>query len=86
MTRLLTLSEEGPGDFGSAITQHLGLQTGDSVVVVEGDDYVLVKRAVVASPVRDFDELASRTRQRFEALGIEPQDVEDAVRWARGSS
>jgi len=53
---------------------------------IEGGDFVLVKRAASSALVDRFDKLASETRDRFEKLGIEQDDIEHAVRWARDSS
>ena len=61
------------------------MRSGDSLVLVEGDDFVLVKRA--APPPPDlFERLSEETRARFERLGLAPDEAERAVRWARESS
>lgn len=68
------------------IFEHLALGSGDALVLIEGTDFVLVKRATAPELVERFERLASETRERFEKLGIEPEEVERAVRWARDSS
>ncbi|HWM89194.1 MAG TPA: hypothetical protein VN493_00355 [Thermoanaerobaculia bacterium] len=68
------------------IFEHLDLASGDALVLIEGSDFVLVKRATVPALVERFEKLASETREHFEELGIEPEEVERAVRWARDSS
>lgn len=68
------------------IFKHLDLESGDPLVLIEGGDFVLVKRATAPSPAERFDELAAQTEGQFERLGIEPDEVERAVRWARDSS
>lgn len=85
MSRVKTVPPEAIADLGSEIVGHLALKADDSLVLIEGGDFVLVKRAGAPSRER-FDEIASRARNRFERLGLEPDEVEQAVRWARGSS
>lgn len=85
MSRVRNISPEEIGTLGSEIAQHLAPQAKDSLVVIEGEDFVLVKRAS-APPLERFEEISSRTRSRFERLGLEPDEVERAVRWARESS
>jgi hypothetical protein len=80
MSRIKTV----PSDrLEAEIFEHLDLESGDPLVLVEGVDFVLVKRAASPALVGRFDELASETSKRFEELGIEPDDIERAVRWAR---
>jgi hypothetical protein len=69
------------------IFEHLELVSGDPLLLIEGEDFVLVKRAARStSAVERFEKLAAETRERFESQGVEPEDVERAVRWARESS
>jgi|GEM_PF-6323642 hypothetical protein len=58
----------------------------DSVVLVEGDDFLLVKQAHSVPPEERFRQLCDETQSRFEQTGVTPKDVEDAIRWARESS
>lgn len=85
MSRVKTLPPERVENLGSEIREHLALKSGDSLVLIEGEDFVLVKRAE-APPRERFEEISARTRSRFERLGLEPDEVERAVRWARESS
>jgi bifunctional DNA-binding transcriptional regulator/antitoxin component of YhaV-PrlF toxin-antitoxin module len=85
MSRVKTVRADEIGDLGIEIREHLALKAGDSLVLVEGEDFVLVKRA--GAPARErFEEISSRTQSRFERLGLEPDEVERAVQWARESS
>jgi len=83
MSRIKTVSSDR---LEAEIFGHLDLESGDPLVLVEGGDFVLVKRAAAPALADRFEKLASETRERFEELGIEPDDVERAVRWARDSS
>jgi hypothetical protein len=85
MSRIKTIPGDRMQEVGAEILGHLAPQPGDSLVLIEGDDFVLVKRASRPLSQR-FEELADATRERFEQLGIEPDDVTSAVRWARESS
>ena len=82
MSRVKTVAPEHVGD---EILEHLEIRREDSLVLVEGDDFVLVKRAR-SSPFERFERLADKTRKRFQRLEIAPEDVEQAVKWARESS
>jgi len=86
MSRVVTLTTGERRDLSLEIERHLELSTGDSLVLIEGEDFVLVKKAAAPDPVERFDALAARTRERFNELGLTPDDLEDAGAWARGSS
>jgi bifunctional DNA-binding transcriptional regulator/antitoxin component of YhaV-PrlF toxin-antitoxin module len=85
MSRVKTVSPGKIDSLGIEIREHLELKSGDSLVLIEGEDFVLVKRAGTSRQER-FEEISARTRSRFERLGLEPDEVERAVRWARESS
>ena len=85
MSSVRTVRAKEVGNLGSEIREHLALKAEDSLVLVEGEDFVLVKRA--GAPARErFEEISSRTQSRFERLSLEPDEVERAVQWARESS
>ncbi len=86
MSRVVTLVAGESRNLSQEIERHLSVRTGDPLVLIEGSDFVLVKKTAPADPVERFDDLASRTRARFERLDVSPDDVEDAIAWARGSS
>jgi bifunctional DNA-binding transcriptional regulator/antitoxin component of YhaV-PrlF toxin-antitoxin module len=85
MSHVKTLPPESVENLGSEIREHLALKSDDSLILIEGEDFVLVKRAG-ASPRERFREISAETRSRFERLGLEPDEVERAIRWARESS
>ena len=62
------------------------LTADETVMLVEGEDFVLVKRPPSAVPADRFEVLAERTQRRFEEEGVSGDDVERAIRWARDSS
>ncbi|MHB8763740.1 MAG: hypothetical protein ACYDA8_05290 [Deferrisomatales bacterium] len=82
----VAVSTIGPAQLGAEIARRLRLKGDEPVLLVEGSDFVLVKRAPTESPLERFESLAAETHKRAQELGITPEDVEDAIRWARGSS
>lgn len=86
MSRVVTLVAEQAADLGHEIQRHLGLHSGDPLVLIEGEDFVLVKKASARSLTERFDRLSAETRRRFEHLRLGSEDVEHAVAWARESS
>lgn len=86
MSRVLTLPASQLGSLGDEILRLLGLQPKEPLVLIQGEDFVLVKKTKAASLSARFEELSAKTRERFEGLDLAPDEVENAVRWARGSS
>lgn len=87
MSRVVTLVAGESRNLSQEIERHLSIRSGDPLVLIEGNDFVLVKKASsVVDRVDRFDELAARTRSRFQELGLSLKDVDDAISWARGSS
>jgi hypothetical protein len=86
MSRVITLVAGESRNLSQEIERHLSVRTGDPLVLIEGHDFVLVKKAASVDPVERFDDLAARTRARFERLDVGPDDMDGAIAWARGSS
>ena len=86
MSNTLAVSTIGPSELGAEIVRRLRLKAEEPVLIVEGEDFVLVKRAPTDSPLERFDVLAAETAERFRQLNVTPDDVDAAVRWARESS
>jgi hypothetical protein len=86
MSDPVAVSTIGPSQLGAEIVRRLRLKEDEPVLLVEGADFVLVKRAPTESPLERFEALAAETHKRAQELGITPEDVEDAIRWARASS
>lgn len=57
---------------------------------VEEGDYILFEKKGVRVEMKkmvqpnDFEEFAKSIRERFQAKGVTPDDVESAIKWARG--
>jgi len=64
MSRVKTVA---PEHVGNEILEHSEIRREDSLVLVAGDDFVLVKRAR-SSPFERFERLADETRERFQRL------------------
>lgn len=86
MSNVVTLSAGGAKKLGSEIIRRLHLKVDDPVVIVEGEDFILVKRAVEGNAAERFGALAAKTAQRFEDPEVTAGDVDHAVRCARESS
>lgn len=77
------LSSKGQVVIPEEIRKRLGLEAGAQFVVVgEGD--VVVLKAIQPPPMTDFKGLLERARASAEEAGLTPQEVEGAVRKARG--
>ncbi len=86
MSAVVTMIGGESGNLSLEIESHLGLSSGEPLVLIKGDDFVLVKKTAFRSPIEKFDNLATGTRERFDKLGLTEEDVKDAVAWARASS
>ncbi len=83
MSCVVTMKGGEPAMLSLEIESHLGLSSGEPLVLIKGDDFVLVKKTTFPGPIEKFDKLATRTRERFDKLGLTEEDVKDAVAWAR---
>ena len=76
------LSSKGQVVIPEEIRKRLGLEPGAQFVVVgEGD--VVVLKALKAPKMSDFRELLDRAQASAEVAGLEPEDVERAIREVR---
>jgi AbrB family looped-hinge helix DNA binding protein len=76
------LSSKGQVVIPEEIRRRLGLEAGVQFVVVgEGD--VVVLKALKAPKMSTFKELLDRAQASAETAGLEPEDVERAVREVR---
>jgi len=66
------------------IREHLGLREGEKFIVVGEDDTVILKKIAMPS-FKNFDKLIQKTQQFAKDRGINPADVEKAVKRARKS-
>lgn len=83
MDRVRTLKRD---QIEEEIRRHFDLRSEDSVVVIEGEDFLLLKKAYSVAPEDRFRRLCAETETRFQKTGVTPKDVEEAIRWARESS
>ena len=86
MSEPLAVATLGPAELGAEIVRRLRLKAEEPVLIVEGEDFVLVKRAPTQSPLKRFEALAAETAERFRDRKITPEDINDAVRWSHKSS
>ncbi len=76
------LSGKGQLTLPKKLREKYGLKEGDFLLIFPQGQGLRVEKAAV-SPLARFQEIAAETAQRFEKEGIEPETVEEAVRWAR---
>jgi bifunctional DNA-binding transcriptional regulator/antitoxin component of YhaV-PrlF toxin-antitoxin module len=86
MSDPVAVSTIGPSQLGAEIARRLRLKEDEPVLLVEGSDFVLVKRAPTESPLERFRALTAETHKRVQVAGLTPDMVDEAIRWARGSS
>lgn len=63
------------------LRKHLNIKEGDYVLFEKKGSKVEVKKMV---PTNDFEDFARPIRERFQKDGVTQEDVEAAVKWARG--
>jgi AbrB family looped-hinge helix DNA binding protein len=79
------LSSKGQVVIPEEIRNRLGLETGAQFVVV-GDRDVVILKVIQAPDVAEFDELVGRARKAAKRAGLKRDDVDKAIRKARGRS
>jgi AbrB family looped-hinge helix DNA binding protein len=79
------LSSKGQVVIPEEIRNRLGLETGAQFVVV-GDRDVVILKVIQAPDMAEFDELVGRARKSAKRAGLRKEDVNKAIRKARGRS
>lgn len=83
---LTKVTSKGQVTIPKAVRDRYGIEEGDYLILDPRDDEFVIRKGRMvdksATP-EDFESLADRIAERFEAQGITPADVEDAIRWAR---
>ncbi len=64
------------------LRKSLNIKEGDYIIFEKKGSRVEIKKMI---PANDFDDFARPIRERFQKEGITPQDVEKAIKWARGA-
>ena len=77
------LSSKGQVVIPEEIRKRLGLETGAQFVVV-GDRDVVILKVIQAPDMSEFNELAGRARKAAKRAGLKKEDVNEAIRKARG--
>ncbi len=76
------MSSKGQIVIPEAIRKRLNLQEGDQFLVVGEGDVVILK-AITAPGMESFDALIKKARKQAKAVGLERDDIANAVRKAR---
>ncbi|CCO08449.1 Transcriptional regulator, AbrB family [Desulforamulus hydrothermalis Lam5 = DSM 18033] len=64
------------------LRKHLKIKEGDYILFKKNGTKIEIKKMVEPN---DFENFARPIRERFQKGGITPEDVEDAINWARGN-
>lgn len=64
------------------LRKYLNLKEGDYILFEKKGSKAELKKMV---PANDLEDYAKPIRERFQRDGITPADVEEAIKWARGS-
>ena len=84
---VVEMSDEGRVIIPEAMRKRLGIVGKAMFAAVAGDNGFYFRRIEEASKKRllnRFDNLSREVNQHFRERGITPDDVEEAVGWARG--
>lgn len=82
-TDLVKMSPKGQLVVPQGIREKEGFAEGDRFIPFPMKDGVLFKKVRIPSALEEFEKLAKEVRKRFKERGVTPQDVEEAIAWAR---
>jgi antitoxin PrlF len=75
------ITTKGQVTVPTELRKHLNIKEGDYILFERKGSKVEIKKMV---PPNDFEDFARPIRERFQKEGITPEDIEDAINWARG--
>lgn len=81
-TYIAKVTTKGQVTLPREVREVLGTEEGDYVLFARRGRSFEIQR-VVLSPKEEFEAFARPIRERFEKEGITPEDVEEAIQWAR---
>jgi AbrB family looped-hinge helix DNA binding protein len=79
---VVKITDKGQITLPKELRKAYNLKEGDYLLLFPQGEGLRAEKALV-SPVSRFKELAADTEKRFMDEGLQPSDVEEAVRWAR---
>jgi AbrB family looped-hinge helix DNA binding protein len=80
--RLAKITSKGQITIPQEFRNMYDFAEGTYVVCEATEDYLVIRKAAI-NATRDFDEFAEPIRRRFQQEGIQPNDIEEAIQWAR---
>lgn len=75
------ISSKGQTTVPKQVREELDLGEGDVVLWTVREGKAELRKAV--GPAEDFEKLAARIAEHFEERGVTPEEVREAIRWAR---
>jgi len=82
LKNMVKISSKGQVTLPKKLRIKYQLEPGQYVIFKETEDGIIVKKAST-SPVDKFNDLKKDISKRFKEKGINPDEVEEAIRWAR---
>jgi len=76
------ISEKGQITIPKKLRERYSLEEGDYLLLLPQGQGLRIEKAAV-EPLARFRTLAEETEKRWQEEGVKPEDVEEAVRWAR---
>ncbi len=78
---VITVDSKGHLAIPKDLREKLNLKSGDKLVVFNRGEFLIFKK--VEGEMSVLQVLAQPTREKLKETGISPDDVQDAVSWAR---
>jgi AbrB family looped-hinge helix DNA binding protein len=79
---VVKITDKGQITLPKELREAYNFKEGDYLLLFPQGEGLRAEKALV-SPVSRFKDLAAGTEKRFRDEGLQPSEVEEAVRWAR---
>lgn len=80
--KIIKMSEKGQLVVPNEIRKKYDFESSDRFIAIPIEDGVIFKKIEI-DVKKEFEKLSEKVRKRFEEEGIEKEEVEEAVEWAR---
>lgn len=76
------ISDKGQITIPKKLRERYGLKEGDYLLLLPQGQGLRIEKAAI-EPLTRFRTLAEETERRWQEEGVKPEDIEEAVHWAR---
>jgi len=83
MEKVITVDESGNFKIPSEIERSLDLRKDDKLFVLDGKDFIIIKKMKQPSLSERYITLSNKIAKNFEEKGVNEADVAEAIKWAR---